>query len=83
MSGYALLQECYFTDADKHAWIDAMSYLLDNYSEFPADMDVDIQRKAEFKNFRFVKSPDGVVLFANCMVPGITADDFNQFRAIN
>ncbi len=83
MSGYALLQEYYFTDADKHAWMDAMSYLLENYSEFPADMDVDIQRKAEFKNFRFVKSPDGAVLFANCMVPGITADDFNQFRAIN
>lgn len=83
MSGYALLQEYYFTDADKHAWMDAMSYLLDNYSEFPADMDVDIQQEPEFKNFRFVKSPEGVVLFANCMVPGITADDFNQFRAIN
>lgn len=83
MSGYALLQECYFTDEDKHAWMDAMSYLLENYSEFPADMDMNIQHKPEFRNFRFMRAPGGGVMFANCIVPGITADDFNQFKTIN
>ncbi|EPS9063924.1 hypothetical protein [Providencia stuartii] len=83
MSGYELLQRYHFDDQAKHRWTEAMSYLLDNYDDFPTDMDVNIQVKAEFKGFRFVKSPEGEVLFGNCIVPAITADDFYQFKAIN
>lgn len=60
-----------------------MCYLLEKYDEFPSDMDINIQMKAEFKGFRFVKSLEGEVLFGNCIVPAITADDFYQFKAIN
>lgn len=83
MSGYAILQEYIFTDKDKHEWTDAMCYLLGRYDEFPSDMDVNIQPKPEHKDFRFIKSPEGKILFGNCIVPAITADDFYQFKAIN
>lgn len=83
MSGYAILQEYMFTDKDKHEWTDVMCYLLGKYDEFPSDMDVNIQPKPEYKDFRFIKSPDGKILFGNCIVPAITADDFYLFKAIN
>ncbi|BBG58481.1 hypothetical protein PRJH_0144 [Providencia rustigianii] len=46
-------------------------------------MDVNIQPEPEYKDFRFIKSLEGKILFGNCMVPAITADDFYQFKAIN
>lgn len=32
-----------------------------------------------FKNWRFVRSMTNEILFANGIVPGITADEFEQF----
>lgn len=83
MTGFEILNRCYVSDKDKHNWLDAMQYLIDNYDDFPESMDVDIQLDAQFRNFRFIRHTSGEIFFANCIQPGISKDDFDNFKQLN
>lgn len=62
---------------------DAMEWLIRNYYQFPTDiapgngMSVNVSGRV-FANWRWVRTLDGEILFANCIQPGISADDFNE-----
>jgi len=62
---------------------DAMEWLLRNYYRFPDDiapgksMSVNVS-DVIFADWRWVRTLDGEILFANCIQPGISADEFNE-----
>ena len=55
--------------------LDAVYWLRKNIGHFPKSMDVDISNKI-YKNFRFIRCTDGEIVFGNCIVLGITEQDF-------
>ena len=55
--------------------LDTVHWLRRNVQHFPKSMDSDIMGKI-YKNFRFVRCADGEIVFGNCIVPGITEEDF-------
>ncbi|MFM7945903.1 hypothetical protein [Hafnia paralvei] len=63
---------------------DAIEYLIKHFPEFPSSVPNGGPTKeisvSYFKQFRFVLTHDGEVIFGDCMVPGITADDFNEYK---
>ena len=57
--------------------LDAVYWLRKNIGHFPKSMDTDISNKI-YKNFRFIRCLDGEIVFGNCIVPGITEQDFTN-----
>ena len=55
--------------------LDAVQWLRKNIGYFPKSMDMDISNRI-YKNFRFIRYLDGEIVFGNCIVPGITEQDF-------
>jgi hypothetical protein len=55
--------------------LDAVYWLRENIRHFPKSMDMDVSNKL-YKKFRFVRCPDGEIVFGDCIVPGITEQDF-------
>lgn len=55
--------------------LDAVYWLRKNIGHFPKSLDMDISGKI-YKNFRFIRCLDGEIVFGNCIVPGITEQDF-------
>ncbi|WP_368928379.1 hypothetical protein [Mixta calida] len=69
---------------DSVEYTDAMEYLIKHFDEFPAKVpqggptpEISV---AYHKAHRFVLTPEGEVVFGNCMVPGINAAEFNDYR---
>lgn len=70
----------------KHAiaYTDAMEFLISHYAEFPEKVPTggpcaEIS-DALHKNHRFILTPDGEVVFGDCIIPGIKAEEFNEYR---
>lgn len=66
------------------AYTDAMEYLIQHFAEFPASVPpggpaVDISVPYH-RNHRFVLTTEGEIVFGDCIIPGITAQDFNEYR---
>lgn len=55
--------------------LDAVHWLRRNVQHFPKSLDKDVSGKI-YKNFRFIRCPDGEIVFGDCIVPGITEEDF-------
>ncbi|MEN4830027.1 hypothetical protein [Pantoea vagans] len=69
---------------DAAAYTDAMEYLLKHFNEFPASVPsggpIPEISVTYFKSHRFVLTPEGEVVFGDCMVPGINKSDFDNYR---
>ncbi|MFV9079553.1 hypothetical protein ABQ397_25065 [Serratia fonticola] len=66
------------------AYTDAMEYLIRHFEEFPESVPVggpavDISVPYH-RNHRFVLTTEGEIVFGDCIIPGITAQDFNEYR---
>ncbi|TXE58989.1 hypothetical protein [Serratia nematodiphila] len=66
------------------AYTDAMEFLISHYAEFPAKVPsggpcAEISN-ALHKNHRFILTPEGEVVFGDCIIPGINAEEFNEYR---
>ncbi|MEX3240498.1 hypothetical protein [Serratia quinivorans] len=66
------------------AYTDAMEYLITHFAEFPAKVpsggpttEISVPYH---KNHRFVLTPEGEVVFGDCIIPGINAKEFNEYR---
>lgn len=62
---------------------DAMDFLLQTYSNFPSDVPAGPSNNvsdAQFKNWRWVRCPDGEIVFANCIQQAITKSNFDEQR---
>lgn len=67
-------------------YCDAMEYLYEEWGNFPCFIPGggparEISRKY-FKNWRFVLTPEGEIVFGNCFIPGITRAAFLEFKAV-
>ncbi len=59
---------------------DAMEWLLKTYHSFPDDIPRGMLRdvsQSQYKDWRWVRCPDGEIIFANCIEPGITREEFD------
>lgn len=63
---------------------DALEYLAREWGNFPTTVpssrackDISI---AFFRDWRFIRVPDGEIVFGNCISPGITAADLEEFK---
>ncbi|WP_447887678.1 hypothetical protein [Serratia fonticola] len=69
---------------DAITYTDAMEYLIRHFAEFPKSVPPGGLSKnisvEYFNRHRFVKTLQGEVVFADCIIPGITAQDFNEYR---
>ncbi|CNF52129.1 hypothetical protein PGS49_19800 [Yersinia intermedia] len=70
--------------SDAIQYTDAMEWLLDNYQQFP-DKVLTSEKCKEisnrmFKNWRWVLTLDGEVIFGNCIQPGITKEAFDRCK---
>ncbi|KGA31143.1 MULTISPECIES: hypothetical protein [Pectobacterium] len=65
-------------------YTDAMEYLINHFAEFPEFVPAGGPTKEisvpYYKSHRFVLTPEGKVVFGDCMVPGINAQEFNEYR---
>lgn len=60
---------------------DAFEFLIRNYSEFPGDIPFGLNRNVScqiFKDWRWVRTLQGEILFANCIQAGIGLEEFNN-----
>jgi len=69
---------------DTVKYTDAMEYLIRHFAEFPKSVppggptpEISV---SYHKAHRFVLTPEGEVVFGDCMVPGINAADFDGYR---
>lgn len=58
---------------------EALSWLADNITDWPCNMDKWFTGRI-YKSYRFVETFEGDVLFANCLVPGITRGEWETIR---
>ena len=69
---------------DAAAYTDAMEYLIKHFDEFPAKVPqggpIPEISVSYYKSHRFVLTPEGEVVFGDCMVPGINKADFDNYR---
>lgn len=56
--------------------LDAVYWLRRNVGHFPKSMDSNVQPTSPYNNFRFIRCLDGEIVFGNCIVPGITEEDY-------
>lgn len=62
---------------------DALEYLYNNWGTFPdtvpkGGVSKDIS-SPYFRNWRFVRTLDGEIVFGNCISPGITRGEFEAY----
>lgn len=69
---------------DSVEYTDAMEYLIKHFDEFPAKVppggptpEISV---TYWRWHRFVLTPDGEIVFGDCLIPGINADEFNDYR---
>lgn len=55
--------------------LDAVYWLRRNVGHFPMSMDTDISNKM-YGRFRFIRCLDGEIVFGDCIVSGITEEEF-------
>lgn len=64
---------------------DALEYLVNNWGEFPRVVPeggpCETISECYYKNWRFVLTLEGEIVFANCISPGITREEFERYRA--
>ncbi|HEF7276276.1 TPA: hypothetical protein ACGBPZ_004572 [Yersinia enterocolitica] len=70
--------------SDAIQYTDAMEWLLDNYQQFPdkvltSEACKEISNRM-FKNWRWVLTLEGEVIFGNCIQPGITKEAFDRCK---
>lgn len=65
-------------------YTDAMEYLIKHFDEFPERIpqggptpEISV---AYHKNHRFVQTPEGEIVFGNCIIPGVNAEEFENYR---
>jgi hypothetical protein len=59
--------------------LQAMRWLVVNNIEYPKDIPGEIGPNL-FHGWRFIRSTDGIIYFADCISEGITEFEANQFR---
>lgn len=60
---------------------DAIEYLIRNYAKFPGDIPPGMNRNVSdrmFMNWRWVRTLEGEIVFANCIQEGIDKADFDD-----
>lgn len=67
-------------------YTDAMEYLIKHFDEFPTRVpqggptpEISV---AYHKSHRFVLTPDGEIVFGNCLIPGINKAEFEEYRRV-
>ncbi len=68
---------------EKLTYFDALDYLYRNFKTFPEDIpdggptrDISLRY---WNNHRFIRTPDGEIVFGDCIVPGITKRGYNEY----
>lgn len=72
----------FYEDAVKRE--DAFEFLMKTYSDFPVDVPYGLNRNVSeriFKDWRWVRTLDGEIVFANCLQKCISASDFNERKS--
>lgn len=62
---------------------DAIEWLVTHYDYFPTEIKVEVAKgigPTLFKDWRFVMTLEGELLFANCLQPGISEHDFELYH---
>lgn len=72
-----------WSDKERLEYCDAMEYLFEEWGNFPMFIPCggptkEISRQY-WKNWRFIMTLQGEIVFGNCLIPGITREDYQQF----
>ncbi|MDG0556556.1 hypothetical protein [Klebsiella quasipneumoniae] len=69
----------FYEDAIKRE--DAFEFLMKAYADFPEEIPYGLNRNVSeriFKDWRWVRTLDGEIVFANCLQQCISISDFNE-----
>ncbi|MGG2139944.1 hypothetical protein [Symbiopectobacterium sp. RP] len=72
--------------SDYDEWCDALEWLDKNVVDFPTAIENDINNNVSpciFKNWCFIETINGEIVFANGLIPCIDVKDLKEYREFN